>query len=287
MNFLKKKNKLKPGWIFSQNGNLWRFIFGGENLIVGETRDLTKRVVYFFVIDISSGKTYLKNFLFEDGNYWISIEGATSEIVFFHRYDKPELPYHKNIIALDINTGEKLWENEKYLYLFNTTENLYGIKQNFESYEIVELNLKDGNVKSVIPAEEHSGIYEIRDSVEDLQHEFSDYPVKYESVKDENISSIINNETKDIEYKGDIEYLIKKNYLIFNYYVPAGIDLKDLNKKYYENRLRIFDIKTGEILYSDILNAKSTYNVPDNFFTKNNYLFYLREKKEIVFIELK
>jgi len=287
MNFLKKKNKLKPGWIFSQNGNLWRFIFGGENLIVGETRDLTKRVVYFFVIDISSGKTYLKNFLFEDGNYWISIEGATSEIVFLHRYDKPELPYHKNIIALDINTGEKLWENEKYLYLFNTTENLYGIKQNFESYEIVELNLKDGSVKSVIPPEEHSGIYEIRNSVEDLQHEFSDYPVKYESVKDENISSIILNETKNIEYKGEIEYLLKENYLIFNYYVPAGIDLKDLNRKYYENRLRIFDINTGEILYSDILNAKSTYNVPDNFFTKNNYLFYLREKKEIVFIELK
>jgi len=287
MNFLKKKNKLKPGWIFSQNGNLWRFIFGGDNLIVGETRDLNKRIVYFFVIDISSGKTLLKNFLFEDGNYWISIEGATSELVFLHRYDKPELPYHKNIIALDIKTGNKLWENEKYLYLFNTKENLYGIKQNFESYEIVELNLKEGNVKSVIPTEEHSGIYEIRNSAEDLQHEFSDYPVKYESGTVQNISNIITNETKNIEYKGEIEYLVKENFLIFNYYVPAGIDLKDLNKKYYENRFRIFDINTGEILYSDILNAKSTYNVPDNFFTKNNNLFYLREKKEIIFIELK
>jgi len=287
MTLLKRKYKLKPDWIFSQSGNLWRFIFGGENYIVGETRDLTKRIVYFFVIDILTGKNILKNFLFEDGNYWISIEGASSDYIFLHRYDKPELPYHKNIIALNLKTGEKLWENGDYIYLYNTEKNIYGIKQKFESFEIAELNLSDGKLKNRIPESGHSEIYKLRENNEELQLEFSNYPVKYVQTHNEDISEIINKESANLEIKGDIEYILKDRYLIFNYYVNAGIDFKDLNRRFFENRLRIFDVNTGELLYSDIMNEKSTYNVPDNFFIRKNFLFYLREKKEIVSITLK
>lgn len=286
MSLFRQKQKLKPDWVFSQTGNLWRFIFGGEKYIVGETRDLNNRIVYFFVIDITTGKTLLKDFLFENGNYWISIEGANSKYIFLHRYDKPELPYHKNIIALNIQNGQILWENEDYIYLLNTEEKLYGIKQKFESYEIAEINLDDGKLKNIIPESGHSEIYNLREKSSDLQSEFSDYPINFSEEKNENISDIIKKETGNQEIKGDIEFILKNRFIVFNYYVPAGIDMTDLNHRFYENRLCIFDIKTGEKIYTDVLNKKSTYNVPDNFFTRNNYLFYLREKKELVSIKL-
>ena len=186
-----------------------------------------------------------------------------------------------------MKTGEKLWENGDYIYLYNTEKNIYGIKQKFESFEIAELNLSDGKLKNRIPESGHSEIYKLRENNEELQLEFSNYPVKYVQTHNEDISEIINKESANLEIKGDIEYILKDRYLIFNYYVNAGIDFKDLNRRFFENRLRIFDVNTGELLYSDIMNEKSTYNVPDNFFIRKNFLFYLREKKEIVSITLK
>jgi hypothetical protein len=286
MNIFRNKKNIKPEWFFSQTGNLWRFIFGGDNIIVGETRDLKERKVYFFTVDIKSGKTLLKDFLFEDGNYWISIEGATSDIVFLHRYEKPELPYHKNIIALDIRTGNKLWENDYYLYLFNTKSKLYAYKQKFESTDIVELNMNDGSVIRKFAEDENTNIHKIREANDDLFLEFTDYPVKLENSCNENILSITKEETGNNKIKGNIEYIVKNNLLIFNYYVSSGIDLNDINRNIYENRFCIYDLNSGEKIFSDILNKKSMYDVPDNFFVKDNFLFYLREKKEIVAIKI-
>ena len=74
--------------------------------------------------------------------------------------------------------------------------------------------------------------------------------------------------------------------LFFNYYKEAEINLKDISKKFYLNTLCVFDITTGEKLYQDVLNKKSSFNVPDNFFCKDDFVFYLREKKDIVAIKV-
>ena len=94
--FNRNKNALKPSWVFSQNGNLWKFIFGGNDFIAGETRDLEKRLLYLFSVRITDGKKFMSDFLFENGNYWISVEGATSKILYLNRFEKPELPYQHN-----------------------------------------------------------------------------------------------------------------------------------------------------------------------------------------------
>lgn len=284
--FERNKYKIKPEWVFNQNGNLWKFVFGGKEFIAGETRDLENKKLYLFTIEIQSGKKLLSNFMFEEGNYWISIEGASQSILYLHRFEKPELPYHKNIIALDLETGKKLWENEEFQYFFSTEEKLFGIKQMFEKSDLAEINITDGKVIRQITEEEYPGILELkRKSDEDLYTEYYDYPKSVAQYPPDDIAGNIIHQTVT-NTEGDVEYILKGDKLFFNYYKPAEIDVKDITRKYFRNVFCVFDVTTGEKLYEDVLNKRSSFNVPDNFFCKENFLYYLREKKDIVSIKL-
>ena len=280
------RNKLKPAWIFNQNGNLWKFVFGGKDFIAGETRDIEKRTLYLFSLNIIDGKRYLSDFLFEEGNYWVSIEGASSKILYLNRFEKPELPYHKNIIALDLTSGNKLWENEEYQYFFSTEEKLFGMKQKFDKTEVAEIDTSNGNITKVFSDTEYPALLELkRNSDDDLFNEQTDYPVSFAKfTPEDHIISIINSEIDS--FVGDTEYMIKGNYLLFNYYKESGIDYKDINRKFYVNTFCVYDIPEKKKIYSDILNQQSSYNVPDNFFSRNSFVYYLREKKDIVALKL-
>jgi len=284
--FERNKYKIKPEWVFNQSGNLWKFIFGGKEFIAGETRDLEEKKLYLFTLEIKTGKKMLKDFMFEEGNYWISTEGASTSILYLHRFEKPELPYHKNIIALDLRTGKKLWENEDYQYYFSTEEKLFGLKQQFEKADLVEINITDGKVIRKVSEEDYAEILDMkRKTDDDLFTEYYDYPKGLSQFPPEiNEGKIIEEETRNTE--GEIEYIVKDGKLCFNYYKPADINIKDISRKYYKNIFCIYDIETREKLYEDVLNERSSYNVPDNFFCKGDYLYYLREKKDIVAIKL-
>jgi hypothetical protein len=276
------KYKLKTFWTFSQTGNMWRFIFGGDKYIVGETRDKGNKKLYLFVIDFTSGKVLHKNFEFEKDNFWITVEGATDKLFYLSRFEKPETLQQKNIIAIDILTGEKIWENEKYSFLFNTDDSVFGLYRGFESIEIAKLDIATGKVKEIIPPEEHIKIFELRNSNEDYVYENSNYPIVYKKEEaGEKISSVLDDiclKNNDVE---SIEYIQKGSLLIFNYYIKFPTESNKTGSNIYENRLMIYDMNSSEILFEDILNKSTNYCVPDNFFIKKEILFYLKEKNEL------
>lgn len=279
------KNKLKTYWSFSQNGNIWRFIFGGNKYIIGETRDTEGKKLNLFTLDYTSGKTFLKNYTFEDNNYWVSIEGANERMFFLGRFEKPELPYQIHIIAVDIETGNKLWENETYSYLYNTNDILYGIKKGFESNLIAEIDLNTGDVKRILNTDEHLSVFTLRSENEDVIYENSNYPVVYANDNNE-IKSIFDKICYSKSDIGTIEYIQKASLLIFNYYIKLTSEENSQTKQLYENRFIVYDSESGEIKFEDVLNKTTNYCVPDNFFTKKEYLFFLKEKNELHCIKL-
>ena len=283
------KNKIKPLWTFSQKGNLWRFFFAGSNIIIGETRDIESKIVYFFSLDVNTGKAFIKNFRFEKEDYWISIEGLNERLFFLHRFERPDLPHHKGIIALDNFSGEKLWENNEYLYLFCTNDSLYAYREKFEGKEIVELNINTGELMKTFEQEEHDKIYNLRDkTLEESTYEKYNYPKPFniENIPDA-LNKIFNIELNKTDTAGKLEYISKDDYLIFNYYLNKAADMKSTDKKSYENRFCIYKTNGAEKIYKDTLNESSAYNVPDNFFIKDDNLYYLKEKKELIAINLK
>jgi len=288
MKLFRNKKKLKPLWKFSQKGNLWRFYFGGNEFIAGETRDMDSKKVYLFSLNYRTGEIYLKDFIYDEGNYLTTVENATERFILISRFERPEMPVHKGITALDIKTGEIIWQIEKNEYLFHTDERLFAYQQRFEDTVLFEYELETGNMVKEIPNEIHKEIYALRDeSSEDLFNETYNYP---RLLSEGDFSSYAKNlleiEFKDIKTFSEPEAIKRDNYLIFNFYEDRGINLKDLNQKNLKNILRIYDKVKAELLYEDVLNETCRYNVPDNFFFKDNYLFYLKEKQELISINI-
>jgi hypothetical protein len=215
------------------------------------------------------------------------VEGATEEAFYLSRFEKPETLYQKSIISVDINTGERIWENEKYSFLFNTNDALYGILRRFEDNEIVELDIKSGELKKTFKPEEHIEVFKIRNSNEDYIYENSNYPIVYNiDEAGEFISSVLNDLClKDNEVE-TIEYIQKASLLIFNYYIKLNAGENKPGSVLYENRFVVYDTNKTEILFEDILNKSTSFCVPDSFFIKNDYLFYLKEKNELHCIKL-
>lgn len=261
---------------------MWRFVFGGDKFIIGETRDKENKKLYLFILDFTTGKVLHKNIEFEKDNFWLTVEGASENAFYLSRFEKPETMQQKNIIAININTGEKIWENEKYIYLFNTDDTIYGFHRGFESIEIAELEIETGKVKKIIPPEEHAKVFELRNSNEDYIFENSNYPKVYKKEETEASASEMLEEiilkNNNIE---NIEYIQKASLLIFNYYIKFPVDLNKPGINSYENKFMVFRMDTKEVLFEDTLNKNTNYCVPDNFFIKKDYLFYLKEKNEL------
>ncbi len=277
---------LSPGWSFSQTGNLWKFIFAGENIIAGETRDNERKKLFLFSLDVNTGKCLMKDFLFEDGNYWVSIEGGNDNILFLNRFRSPELPYPKNIIALDVYTGKKLWENEEYVYYFCSKDKLYGRKSSFENDLYASIDLSDGSA-SPLSYNDASKLKQMKaEADEDLFREFYDYPKPVSTCPaGGECPAIIAKETGGKIIKGDVEYITKNDFLLFNYYLESG-SAPDTGRKMYKNVFCIYEVTSGNKLYGDVLNENSNYNVPDNFFIKDGRVFLLKGRENLVSINL-
>lgn len=289
MKIFGKKEKIKLHWSFTQTGIIWRFIFGGSKHIIGETRNKEKKKLYFFTLDYERGVIFLRDYSFENNNFWISVEGASDKIFFLGRFEKPELPYQTSIIAIDIKTGEKLWENTDYTFLFTVENSVYGIQKRPDRNEAAELDSGTGKVKRVLAESEYIDMLRLEDENEKRIFENSLYPTEY--VKSEyNINFSIENLIKEIhseeEHIDSIEYIMKGTLLIFNYYIKAVDKLKHGGNIFYVNKFMIYDIERSELIYEDILNESSNFCVPDNFFINNNFLFYIKEKKTLNCINL-
>ena len=284
--FKTNKNLLKPFWSFSQQGNLWRIFITSNDILIGETRNLEEKIVFFFSLNLENGEHYLKNYMFEDGNYWISIEGYNSGNIFLHRFENPNLPDHKGIIDIDIKTGEVKWENKNLLYFFNTETEIYGYKQQFESFKYFNIGFEDGLILNEVSEENHIALFELKQNSSDGLYLNNYYTDNFDSTQtDSSLTQIVNLEINNKDIQGEVEYIRLDKYFIFNYHLKK-INLKDLNDVYLENILCIYDVENNNKIYSDILNKNARFNVPDSYFVHKDYLIYVKEKKEIITIKL-
>ncbi len=284
--FGKAGQKYKINWKFSQRGNIWKIKFAGDSVICGETRVANSNEIYLYAVDIESGRCLLNNFVYEKNNFWITLEDASPGYMFLSRLEKPGMPNNRGIIALD-HSGKKIWENEELEFLYYTDDSVVAYLQNFDLLELYSLKIQTGEILKKFAPDENKEIFDIREkTVSERYDEINDYPVSYGQYSDSPLAEIFENEIKENIAESKPEYIERDEIVIFNYYKDLGNDIKDITRKNYTNIICIYDRNTKKMLYRDILNESTSYRVPDNFFTKNGSLFYIREKKELINIKL-
>lgn len=279
-NFQGISMKLKKLYSFSDGNQVWRILLSGSEKFLFETRDTDKKQAYFHSHEIFTGKSIFKNFQPEE-KYWIGIEAIHNDIIYFHKFTKPDMPGHKAIIAVDINSQKVLWQNESYAFMFIYDDKVYGFVEKFEGKSYAALDYKSGEIIEDM-GNDQTEISRIK-NLADEASDYSDYLFpeifngKFEIRS--GVVSAIENEANNIEITGNIEYTIYEKMLLMNFHSKAKADK-------LQNIFVAVDLDTGEKIFSEILNSNVNAVAPDSFFVFKNILVLLQEKKNILIYKL-
>ena len=156
--------KLKKKFKFSDSNQIWRIKITDTDKLFVETRDTEKMGAYFHAYDLASSRKIFSGLQMSE-KYWLGIEAIKNDIVFFHRFAKPDMPGHLGIFAFDINSQKVMWEDESYAFLFLDNDLLYVYQERFEGRAFFTLNIHTGEVVDEL-GENPDEINELRDKAE-------------------------------------------------------------------------------------------------------------------------
>ncbi len=273
--------QLEKKYEFSHDRQLWRLIPDESGKIIIEERDTETKEVFFNCLDINSGNEIFSSFRMEE-KFWIGVETIYKEIIFFHKYQKPEMPGHKGIIAFDIASRETLWINSELSFLFIKNEKVYCFKPLFEGRKFYTLNYKTGEILEDLgnAAESVNKLMEEENSPE----KYKDYvfPEVFDSAQNisDEAKNIINSFREERVIAGKIDFAVYSSLLIFNAH-------EVMSDGKLCNIFRAYDIENKTLLFDQILNKSSETFIPDSFFIKDDLLFILIEKVSLVVYKIK
>jgi hypothetical protein len=264
--------KITKHFSFDSKKQIWRILISDSNKLILETRDMHSKEVYFQCFELSSGKKVFSDFQFEEKS-WIGIEAIHDDIMYLHKYVKPDMPIHKGIIAFDVNAKKVLWKNENLSFLFAYEKKVYCFKQGFDERDFYILDSSTGNLLDELENDYHL-IDSIREKSE-AEKNRDDY--LYPEIfiqEDEEEKKIINNICQDFDTSGDIEFISNEGMVMFNVHKKKKNDV-------FDNCFFVVNKYSGKILFEEILNAGVSSLYTDSFFIYKNFLFLLKEKNEI------
>ena len=262
---------LYRNYTYSNNRQIWRIIPAGKDKLIIEERDPSTREVYFSCIDMNSGSIILENLQFEE-KFWVGVEEVYKDVIFFHNYQKPDMPGHADIIAYDLNKKEVIWRSDEYLFSVVYDNIIYGFRNFFEGQKYYQLDYYTGELISEL-GDEFDQIGHLRELREKEVYKGYRFPEVYNSPVKE-IDSIISDLRTEVLISGKIDYFVNGNLLLLSYHTIA-----DDGK--LQNNFRALDIDTKKIIFEEILNKEIMNYIPDSFFLINDLVFLLKEKETL------
>jgi Domain of unknown function (DUF4905) len=266
--------KLKKIYSYTNNRQIWRLIPVDSDWLIIEDRDTKTKEVFFNCLKIESGKVIFKNFQFED-KFWVGIEAVHNDIIYFHKFLKPDMPIHKGIIAFDINLKKIIWRTEDYNFLFINDDKIFVYKNKFEGKDFFTLNYQTG-IKLEDFAEDHEKINKLKEENESL-NKFEGYIFsnQFDPSKNKQLTDIVNELKVDKVIAGKIDFIEFDDTFLINFHEV----LSDGNLR---NIFRVVEVDSKKVILEEILDKDTKLFVPESFFIKNNLLFLIKEKVRLI-----
>ena len=259
---------------YKSPGQIWRIIISDSDKLILETRDTNTKEVFYNCFKLESGEKYFSDLQLEE-KFWLGIEAVYKDIIFFHKFPKPDLPQHKQIIAYDIASEKILWINSDLSFLFVHNNLVYGFQQGFEERYFCSLDYLNGEIIKDF-GNDFRSINLLRTQAEEEKN-WSNFIYPKIFTKDETdprIGETIKSQTKNVAIEGEVEYNLYQDFLLFNFH-------SKILEGSFTNNFSIVDLKSGKPILSEILNANTAVLFTDSFFVYKNYLFLLVEKNEV------
>ena len=266
---------LKKNYTFSSKRNIWRLIPAESDLLVIEERDTTTKEVFFNCLTLSEGKPVFKNLQLGE-KYWIGIEAVHKNIIYFHKFNRPDLPGHKGIYAFDVFEKKVLWLNDDLQFLFADEDKVYSFQQTFEGRKFFVMDFLTGSLLSELKGDS-SELNKLRANV--FQSDFLNsflFPSIHDGILENGeVDKLINQILSEFNVEGNFSVIKHLGLILFSFHTKNSDGT-------YNNYFRVYDVEKGKYVLKETLNIKSKNLVPDSFFILRNLLFLLIEKNKLV-----
>jgi hypothetical protein len=267
--------KIKNNYRFDNKRQIWRIIPTNTDKLVIEEREPEKKQVYFHCLALDSGKKILNNFQLDD-KFWVGIEAVQDDIIFFHKFAKPDMPKHRGIFAFDIMKKQFIWQNPELIFLFLLDSKLYAYKEKFEGRNYYSINSVSGEIIEEI-GEDSALINNLRKQshIEENDGGYL-FPEIFEvdSAADILVKNVINSLKNHLVISGKIEFILKKELMMISFHEANS-------KGSFNNLFKAVDLSTGKYILEEVINEETSLFLTDSFFVKDNLLFLLFGKTRL------
>lgn len=242
---------------------------GGQ--LVGEVRHLERKTVEFFCLDQHSGAVLWEHAAFDEP-WWIGIEEVLAGRIYFHRYRKPDMPQHAGVIAVDILTGETLWEHRDGTYAFAFGDEVYVTRQGFETLRFTALDAGDGAPKREMPADDPR-ILAMRAELGAVDA-FAGYawPEPLDAMHPDwhAHSPLLAPHVDVAKVRGTLDVLARHDMLLASWHESTG------REGFLDQHFLAVERPSGAVLFRDVLAADVQASTIDSFFVKDDLVLYVK-----------
>jgi hypothetical protein len=268
--------KLKKKYRFDNNRQIWRIIPSNKGKLFIEELEPENKQAYFHCLSIDSGKKILSDFQLDD-KFWVGIEDTNEDIVYFHKFAKPDMPKHRGIFAFDITSKEIIWQNPDLTFLFRLEDKIYTFKEKFEGRNYFSISSFTGEVIEDI-GDNHEQINILRNlSLNKSENESYLFPEVFDAeldISDQPIN-FINSLRNDFVITGKVEFILKNNLLMMSFHEANS-------RGSMTNLFKAVDLSSGKYILEEVINKETSLFLTDSFFIKDNLLFLLFGKTRLV-----
>ena len=268
--------KIKKLYSYSNKKQIWRLLPTQSGKLVIEERDPNSKEVFFTCLDIKTGEKIFNNFQLEE-KFWVGIEEIYKDIIFFHKFKKPDMPGHLGVIAFDIKTKSILWKSDEYIFIFIHNDELYCYKEKFEGRNFYKLDYLTGKLITNLDenVNEINFLREKKLSENNLNYHFTKQ-FNPDSENEEAVRNNLTNIRSENLVSGKIDYINHLGILFYSFHeiLKSGGEMRNI--------FRAVDIESGNVIFEEELNSGIKVFVPDSFFIIDDLLFLLKEKNGFI-----
>jgi hypothetical protein len=273
------QRKLKPAWEFTVSALIWRVFFAPQGKIIGESRSQDTKTATFFCIDAKNGRPLWRDLRFDEP-WWIGIETVHQNWLILHGFSRPDMPEHKGIRVVDINSGNIRWRNDDLTFWFIKNDKLYAYKYLFDKRIGYGFDIQTGTI-----------VDEYIDDLDILHAMRKEYPARVddpnttvafpyvydEAQANQSLRLCMDTLTHGKTLESWIEYFVRQEILIVSYY------RKEQNEM--QNIIVIYNMNRRSTIYESVLNNNLPAPSPDTFFIKDEYLYFIKNKNTLTALQ--
>jgi hypothetical protein len=277
-------NRYKPLWTYRTEAPLWRVLFSHGTAIAGERRIADTKEVTFFCIDTADGKE-LWTFSRRNEGWWTTTEGIYGNRLYLHAFAKPDLPHPKHITAVDIDTGRIVWERPEMTFLYFRDNHVVAMQEEFGITRYHRLDPNEGEIAETVHNRELIERERADAQGRDPHHRLT-FPEPY--THDVESHEIYRPFIESLRQNRQLADLIEVHTYKHNVIVCCHAAGKGAGNgvSRLEHVLHLYDKNDRKLLYRDILYDNAAAPVPDGFFMRDTVLFYIRNRTELVALDL-